>query len=238
VSRSRLFFAVPARFIGKMPVIEQVSVQIAGAVAISDLEYEHLKGPVRAYTETVTQVENSEGDRLSFGPEQVSSSETFDSSGRKIKLESYKSGAPNGQNLWEYGTDGLEDTFIEVSVNGQREEYKPKDRAVQTATRRPYSISVTSPSAETVFKYDGSGNVIEAVRGKERQVRTYHVEDREVEGSFTTSIQTFRLAVPMKPNAYGNWTKKEESIWLSSDPQFGYRLSTVYRRRISYFSDR
>jgi hypothetical protein len=188
-------------------------------------------------------VEHPEDDRPSFGPELVSLAETFDRSGRKIKLESYKSGAPNGQNLWEYGSDGLEDTFINVGVNGQREEYKPKGegRAVLTAAHRPYSISVTTTSAsgETVFKYDGRGNEIEAVTGKKRRVTTYDVEDREVEmKAFYDVYPDFSTRSTYENDAYGNWTKKEESIWLSSFPQFGYGLATVYRRRISYFSDR
>ena len=243
VGGQNLNFAVPARFVAKMPLSGQISVKIAGALAISDMEYEHLKGPVRAYTETVTQVEHPEDDRLSFGPELVSLAETFDRSGRKIKLESYKGGAPNGQNLWEYGSDGLEDTFINVGVNGQREEYKPKgeDRALLTAARRPYSISVaaTSASGETVFRYDGRGNEVEAVTGKKRRATTYDVEDREVEmQAFYDVYPDFSTRSTYENDAYGNWIKKEESIWLSSFPQFGYRLATVYRRRISYFSDR
>jgi S1-C subfamily serine protease len=241
VGGQNLNFAVPARFVAKMPLSGQISVKIAGALAISDLEYEHLKGPVRAYTETVTQVEHPEDDRLSFGPELVSLAETFDRFGRKVKLESYRSGAPNGQNLWEYGSDGIEDTFINVGVNGQREEYKFKgeDRALLIAARRPYSISVTSASGETVFKYNGRGNDIEAVTGKKRRVTTYDAEDREVEmKAFYDGYPDFSTRSTYENDAYGNWTKKEESIWLSGFPQFGYRLATVYRRRISYFSDR
>ena len=79
IGGQNLNFAVPSRFIAEMPMVAPMPVKEVGALAISDREYAHLKGPVRSYTETITDMSPE------TGPELTSAVLTFDRSGRTIQ---------------------------------------------------------------------------------------------------------------------------------------------------------
>jgi hypothetical protein len=68
VGGQNLNFAVPARFVADMPPPGLLRVEDVGALAISDREYEHLKGPVRAFTEMATDI-RYRADKPFSGPE-------------------------------------------------------------------------------------------------------------------------------------------------------------------------
>jgi hypothetical protein len=95
VGGQNLNFAVLSRFLqiegmhGFPAGVDEV-----GALAISDREYKHFKGPVRSYAETVTQIQPSAQGQPLAGPELTSVIETFDIAGRVVKWEHYRSGAP------------------------------------------------------------------------------------------------------------------------------------------------
>lgn len=251
VGGQNLNFAVPSRFVARMPR-SLTDVEVVGALANPDREYMHFIGPVRAYTETITRMHHPKEGHAEPGPVVTRSAETFDPSGRVIKREYYKDGVPNGQTLYEYGVEGLRTKLIHVDADGHREEHVDKDTTTTAAIMASAHTYGTTWDEEVlkhsfgwneklnVHKYDARGNEIELEKPgqSEHWIRTFDSENREAETKLFQKGKldcSFRFAY--ETDAYGNWTKKEESIWTADYAESGYLVMNVYRRTISYFNE-
>jgi len=140
--------------------------------------------------------------------------------------------------------------LIIVDADGHREEHEDKDRktaAAIMASLRMYGTTWDEGVRKhsygwdeklNVHKYDSRGNEIEidVSTKSERWITTFDSDDREVETKlFRDGKLDSSYKYVYESDAYGNWIKKEESMWISKYAQLGYDLVTVYRRKIMYF---
>lgn len=223
-----LNFAVSSTLIANMPRKLELAVKTAGAAAISDLEYRHLKGQVRSYTETVSDIDYPE-DVPTVGPERVLNSERFNEDGAiadenvaRLRSEAAIPQPPRGFVL----EDGSERAFsVEIS-------------AIIDAIATSHSYSTTIATIDGAIVLDGRGNEVEHTKGKERWVTKYDNDDRPIETqAYYDAYPDYAVQYTYRLDDQGNWITKEECYVLENFKDHGCRPTAVYRRSISYFPE-
>jgi hypothetical protein len=241
-----LNFAVPAALIDIMRVCD-FSTEVIAALAIPDLEYEHLKGPVRSYLESSADVNRSSSGEQLAGPYIPHVKKVFDELGRQVETDYFKAGLPNGKTIiLAFDSEGLKEKITSVGQDSKRSEYAldPKDRVVLTAGAKSYSYSFWTWDEKNKerdsWRADSHGNEIEyeCPARSEKRISTFDSEGREVEtnvyrhGNLAT---TYRFSY--ESDSLGNWTIKNEYIWMAGFPGEGFVLDTVYKRQFEYFGN-
>ena len=244
IGGQNLNFATPSSFLDSL-IIHSYPVEMIGALAISQLEYEHLKGPVRSYQESSAQVTRSPSGEQLVGPDIPSVKEVFNEMGQLVEIDYFKAGVPNGKTTLTFDSHGLKETITVVKQDGKREEHAiaPKDRAATTAISHRYSDSYDTTDENNVLhhrKFDSRGNTTEfgCPARSEKWVSVFDSESRETEkNAYRDGSLRFTFKFSYEEGSHGNWTKKSEYMWMANFPGLGFELSQVDRRKFEYFGN-
>src|SRR5271157_163395 len=122
IGGQNLNFATPSSllyslFEGSYPV------EVIGALAIPQLEYEHLKGPVRSYLESSAQVTQSPRGEELVGPDIPRIKEVFNEMSQLVEIDHFKAGVPNGKTILSFDSHGLKEKVTYAQLDGTREEH-------------------------------------------------------------------------------------------------------------------
>lgn len=254
VEGQNLNFAVPIHFLDGASSIapDALPVESIGRLAVTDLENEGFRGPVKRVEERISSYSYSPAsDTYTEGPALLSSVEVFNQQGRLLDQEGYFNGvAVGGKSVWEYSEDGLMKRYAGFDAQGKPEEdmdfkglsvhdavdmYGGRihfDETQQNGTKgsRGYSEA----------KYDSMGNETEWSNPGQgiRQVmkfdaRGWETECLEYRQGRLYSADRFTYEV----TANGNWVKKHDKQWLAAAPKLGYTPYQEYYREITYYSE-
>jgi hypothetical protein len=237
VGGQNLNFATPANLINKIEVRDSYPVPIIGALAISDLEYEGLNGPVRSFFEKSAKLDMK--NRL--GPSIPRIKKVFDERGILVETQYFKSGQPNGRTFMFYDDRGLKEKHAYISEDGKRSEYAIADRVRVTAGGRSYSDSFGTWDAENQEldhrTRDNRGQEVqfECPARSEKWLTTFDLGRESETKVFRSGVLDTIYKYEYAADSRGNWTTKKEYIWMAEFPDAGFSLSAIYTRKLEYF---
>ncbi len=220
-----------------------IPLSAAGAMAVSDLENERLKGPVRSYITTFSPIEYDE--KLDKFVEQ-----TIRETTRKEVFDKYRNlieewDFDNGKLAWKYfyffDENGFMTSFVWEPADGtdrKRETYQVT--ASESITRKMERIHLigTSEDSQGKWTYDYLGNNTETV-SKSIGTHSLTAFDRnglEIEDKYYVEekfVWVHRYTYEFDQN--GNWIKCFVSRYDSKFPSLVYIPAGVRYRAISYF---
>jgi hypothetical protein len=242
VGGQNLNFATPVGLIFEnMNVRGSYPVEMVGALAITDLEYEHLNGPVRSYLESRAKVY-----RNVAGPAVPYLKKAFDFSGRQVEAGYFSGGAPNGRAIYSFDPRGLLEKVVAFSEQGQQVyemSIKPEERVGLSARHHSYSDSFGIFDEKNKELDHGKRNArgleteIECPKDSEKRIISFDSDGRELETKvFVKGNLDSAYKYTYETDAYGNWTKKREYLWLAQYPESGFSLMRIYAREFQYFA--
>jgi S1-C subfamily serine protease len=254
VEGQNLNFAVPIGFLegATSTAPDDLSVASIGRLAVSDLENEGLRGPVKRVEERISSYSyNAASNTYTDGPPLLSSIEGFNQQGRLLEQEGYFNGtAVGGKSIWEYSEDGLIRRYAGLDAQGKPGQdmdfkgFSVHDAVDMYGGRIHFDETQLNGTkgarGYSEAKYDDMGNEIEWSNPGEgvRQVMKYNAQGWETEcleyrQGKLYSADRFTYEV----TAHGNWVRKHDKQWLAAIPNLGYTPYQEYYREITYYAE-
>lgn len=235
-SGQHLNFAIPASLIKTVPSIS-IRAEVAGAVAVTDLDGCQARGPVRSIEERSANVrlDKASGQRVE-GPAVLRERQEFDRNGMRTRHAQFSNDGPLLDQVYSYDEHGF------ISATGERlKGPKPisslREWMEFAFTFRSYdnTIEAAGPS-KTVFD---SGGCLSEFSDKSEGVSWRHslatgdrcewLEEQVFRDGRLDSVSRYSYDV----DSFGNWTRRlEHRRFLGAGPEVPWNV--VYRN-IEYF---
>lgn len=246
VSGQNINFAIPISQLLLLPQCFRHPIQLAGALAYSDLKKDRLMGPVKTVTEKGDKRKVIDG-KMIEGDSPMRSKIEYDRFGNHVSYWTYDLGGSENiiKYFIEYDQNGIKTSVQEEFPGGARDKvrFDLEGGIFNKLLTKNFSGSVGSPDSQVGKQlFDSRGNRYEWIFPNARR-RTYVYDNtgREKEMTeFKDGVIHFRDRFRYKDDEYGNWIEKSTySNYPNTkglDPTEWIEGDTIYRE-ILYFQD-
>ncbi len=230
-----LNFAVPIKYLRELRLVWNLPVRIAGGLAVSDLEADGFRGPVRSVAES---------DATSGMPAEPFSATKFNRDGQVEQYTLFKDGVEYDKVVVEYSDDGLKKRSVRTDNQGRREdnEFAPEVAVSAIGPRADFDKTVeVGAKGDPNFKedkYDSSGHLVEEMVPEQsiRRVMKYDSRGREIERlEYRQDTLWFATRSTYEDNERGDWIKRRITLWSAKYPDRGFAPLEEETREIAYY---
>lgn len=229
-----LNFAVPLDNISQTS--DNLPVEAAGRIALSDIQYDHLSGPVKS-----VKLWESKYTRGNKSPERLVSVTQYDESGFLSEYCTYDETGRSSCTIWERG----DDTFVKLQRTRQADQasesipYKHSDALTLEYLHHPAGGDVKAGGEidQHVEVFDSYGDLLEVRdRGVTKVRKVYSDPGVETEQIRLESGKvTYRIHSDYTFDEVGNWTTREQKSMWDGDPNQQWKSYMQERRDIEYW---
>ncbi len=249
VEGQNLNFAVPVRYLREQKLGWDLRVRTAGALAVTDLERNRFRGPVRTVTENRAEYTinfNRVRDTYVGGPAVAYTASRFNRDGQEEEITFFKDGVENGKQFWEFSDDGLPRRNIDINSQGGRtsHDYSIEDavtiRSMGDSFDGTQDIGMKGDLWFQEHKYDSSGYLTELTFPNQnlKSLMKYDSHGREVEESeYKQGKLNSVTRSTYEVNERGDWIKRHETIWGAKYPDLGFNPLAEFYREITYWGE-
>ena len=230
-----LNFAVPITYVNK--TIDNLPLNLAGRIALSDAEYEHLLGPVKSVQAWVSMLH-----RGNLQPARLYRSGEYDTFGNLTRICSFKEAGDSDCDRYERG----DDTFITKAYHRENTSAETGTEWVHAQSLRfeadTHHISMEDKYLEgadrMVEVYDSFGNSVETRRnGVTVSLRVFDEDNHITEQTHLNTAReiTYRSRYRYEFDANGNWIKQVAEEFDPASPQNGWVAFRITTQKIEYW---
>jgi trypsin-like peptidase len=244
VEGQNLTFAVPVRFPREQKLGWNLAVRTVGGLAVTDLERNGFRGPVRIVTENEADYtfDKTRSDYVE-GPAVTVRTSRYNRDGLMEENTIFENGMENRKVPYGYSDDGLIRRTIHTDSLGRREssESSSDEDAVTTIGYRAYfdltgAVGTKGEPNYEEWKYDNAGHLIEQTIHGMKCVRKFDSLGREVELlRYKEDKLDSATHSTYENNEHGDWIKRHDTLWFAKYPNFGFSPQSEYQREITYY---
>lgn len=232
-----LNFAVDANYLAALPLEWNVSVSVAGALALKDREIDELKSSVRNVTsKTVAYNYDPVNDRYVEGRVLFTETKAYNYDGNMLEASMYMDGELRVRTRLEYNERGFiaRRSVSGKLVVGEKSEAVPENESIKSKIddSNRYDFNLRSMSEQETIDFNGQRGVLKTVRTFDRN--TWKTEETTYFDGSLGFVERYRYDV----DEQGNWVKRYQTTYSSKHSELGFTPAMVVYREIRYYEGR